>query len=167
MDAAPPAGYWTAVSSHRHRIAHLVVVLVAMAGCSLQIPADPDGTLDTVTRGVLRVGASPQDDLVRAEDGTVSGSEADLVEGFAESLDARVEWTVGGEEHLVGELEKGNLDLVIGGLTDQTPWADKVGMTRAYPNLPEAEGRALVMLVPPGENRFLSELERYLDKETD
>lgn len=144
----------------------LVLLALGLVGCSLQVPTDPDGTLDRVSGGVLRVGASPQDDLVRAEDGRVTGTEAELVEGFARSIRADVEWTVGGEEHLVGELEEGRLDLVIGGLTDETPWAAKVGVTRAFPDLPESEGRALVMLVPPGENRFLSELERYLDEVT-
>lgn len=138
--------------------------LLALLGCSLQVPSDPEGTLDRVSGGVLRVGASIEGDLVHEDDGSVSGTEAALVEDFAESIDARVEWTVGGEEHLVEQVKSGDLDLVIGGITDQTPWVEEVGVTRGYPGIPGAEGRSLVMIVPPGENRFLSELERFLDE---
>jgi len=62
-------------------------------------------------------------------------------------------------------LEEGDLDLVVGGLTDQTPWADRVGVTRGYTDIEGADDRAIVMFVPLGENAFLSELEGFLDAE--
>lgn len=40
-------------------------------------------------------------------------------------------------------------------------------MTRGYPGIEGAGGRELVMLVPLGENAFLSALETYLDGEVD
>ena len=140
-----------------------LVLVFALAGCGSIIPADPDGTLDRVTDGVLRVGASPDNGLMSVGGNEVSGEEAELVEDFAETLNARVEWTIGGEEHLVGQLDTGKLDLVVGGITDATPWVESAGVTRSYPAMPGADGRKIVMLVPLGENQFLSTLERFLD----
>lgn len=142
-----------------------LLTTLLLVGCSLQIPTDPEGTLDRVSGDVLRAGASVHGDLVENDDGSVSGSEAELVEEFAESVDAEVEWSIGGEEQLVGKLKTGDLDLVIGGITDESPWAEEVGMTRGYTGIDGAADESLVFLVPPGENRFLSELERFLDEE--
>lgn len=114
--------------------------------------------------GELRAGASASGELVTVDGDEVAGPLAELVEDFAETLDARVEWTVGSEEELVHGLESGGLDLAIGGMTDQTPWADRVAVTRAYPSVPSADA-PVVMLLPMGENAWMSELERFLDQE--
>lgn len=141
-----------------------LLLATALAGCGLTIPADPEGTLQSVSGGELRVGVSPDPGLVSRDD-PPTGSIPELVSGFASSIDADVEWTVASEETLVGMLERGDLDLVAGGMTDATPWIDKAGVTRGYPGVDGADGRSLVMLVPLGENAFLSALERYLDEE--
>lgn len=140
----------------------LLLPLLVLTGCG--VPADPDGALDRVAGGTLRVGVSPHGEFTTVDDGEVSGSEARLVEEFASSIDADVEWTVASEEALVRELEHGGLDLVIGGLTDETPWIDKAGMTRPYTEFTDERGEThkLVMLVPLGENGFLVALERFL-----
>lgn len=152
------------------RAATLLVAALALSGCGLQVPADPDGTLENVTGGVLRVGASPNGDLVQVDDaGAVRGSEAEAVERFADSIDADIEWTVGSEEALVRGLERHQLDLVIAGLTDATPWSEHAGMTRPWAEVPGADGarHRLVMLVPMGENAFLTELETFLTEHRD
>ncbi len=140
-------------------------IVLGLAGCGLQVPADPNGTLERVSDGTLRAGASPDRSLIEVRGDEVSGAEADVVEAFASSLDARVEWTVGSEEQLVTGLEEGDLDLVVGGITDETPWIDRAGVTRGFADMPGADGRNVVMLVPLGENRFLSTLETFLDEE--
>lgn len=141
-----------------------VVVAALLSGCGLQVPADPDGTLDRVSGGILRVGLAPNGDFTQVTDAGVAGSEVALVDDFAERIDADIEWQVGSEEALVRDLEAGELDLVIGGLTEKTPWSDKAGMTRPYEEFTDARGEKhkLVMLVPLGENAFLSELETHL-----
>ncbi len=141
------------------------MLAATLAGCGMSIPADPDGTLDRVSGGELRIGASPDPGLVDVESSTPTGPLADLAEKFATTLDARPEWTVGSEETLVGMLEAGDLDLVIGGFTEKTPWIDKAGITRGYSGIEGADGRKIVLLVPLGENAFLTDLERFLDKE--
>ena len=136
------------------------------AGCSATIPTDPDGTLERVRGGVLRVGVSPNPPwtIVTSEEAPPEGTEAVLVQEFADSLGADVEWTVGGEEALVGELERGQLDLVVGGLTARSPWSQKAALTYRYTETVGAEGEKElhVMAAPMGENAFLVELEHFL-----
>ena len=131
----------------------------------VHIPADPDGTLDAVRDATLHAGASPNPGFIEVDgERTVSGPEADAIEAFADTLGARVEWTVGSEEALVRGLENGALDIVAAGLTDETPWSEQAGMTRPYAEavLEDGSVHKLVMLVPIGENAFLSELEGFL-----
>lgn len=145
----------------------VLLLAAALSGCGLTIPADPDATLASATGGELRVGASADPGLIDAdgESDAPTGSIPDLVTGFADAIDAEIEWTEGSEETLVGMLETGDLDLVVGGFTSATPWIDKAGATRGYPGIEGAAGREIVMLVPLGENAFLSALELYLDAE--
>ena len=139
-------------------------------GCGAGIPRDVDGTLDRVREdGVLRVGASPSPGWVAfGAEGDPVGREPELVEGFARHLGVDVVWTVGGEEHLVGLLEDGDLDMAVGGTTDQNPWVEKVALTRPYVELQvDGSTEAHVMIVPMGENALQSELERWLDENGD
>ena len=151
----------------RRPVASLVVLaaVALLAGCGLSIPTDPDGTLDSASGGVLRVGTSPDGELVEVSQGDPTGTIVDLVDRFADSIDADTEWTVASEETLVTELEAGDLDLIAGGITPDTPWIDRAGVTRGYRGIEGADGRELVMLVPLGENAFLSTLETFLDEE--
>jgi ABC-type amino acid transport substrate-binding protein len=147
------------------RLAGMVMVVLALSGCGLTMPTDPDGTLESVRGGTLNVGLSPNGDFTSVDDdGTYSGSEVELVEGFATSLDSTIDWTVGSEEALVRGLKNGTIDVVVAGLTDATPWVDKAGVTRAYAKVTGGDGSThkMVMLVPIGENAFLTELETYL-----
>jgi ABC-type amino acid transport substrate-binding protein len=141
-----------------------VTLSLILTGCGVRIPSDPDGTLDAVRSGVLQVGVSPNGDLIEIRRGEPVGDEIDAIRAFADSLGADVEWTVGSEEALVRALENHRVDLVAGGLTDQTPWARHAGVTRPYRETRGESGETLklVMLVPLGENAFLSELETFL-----
>ena len=143
----------------------VAVCVVLLSGCGRSVPSDPEGTLDWVSGGTLRVGVSPDPPLVVAQAQEPSGALIDLASGFADSVGAETQWTVGSEETLVGLLEDGDLDLVVGGFTDQTPWVDKAGATRGYTSIPGADGRSIVMLVPLGENAMLTSLESFLDAE--
>ena len=143
----------------------VVLALAALTGCGVTVPADPDGTLERVRGGELRAGASASGQLVTVDQDRVDGSLAELIDGLADSLDARVEWVVGSEEELVEGLENGELDIAVGGMTDQSPWVDRVGVTRAYSSIPGAADRSVVMFVPMGENAWQATVERYLDDE--
>lgn len=146
-------------------IAVALVVAGGLAGCGLTIPSDPEGTLDRVDGGVLRVGVTEHAPFVELSSaGDPAGDEVDLLVTFAEAHDARVAWTVGNEESLVSALERGELDVAIGGFTDATPWADRAATTVPYRETtgPDGAREKHVMLVRMGENRFLVALEEFL-----
>jgi len=107
-----------------------VLLAVGMAGCG--IPRDPEGTLDRVRGGTLRAGITASEPWTTLEGGRPDGVEVELVERFARELGVRVEWVDGSEAELIGALEVRELDLVVGGLTADTPWQAKAAITRSY-----------------------------------
>jgi polar amino acid transport system substrate-binding protein len=112
-----------------------VVLLVAVlallpAGCG--IPRDPEGTLERVRGGTLRAGITASAPWTTLEGGRPGGVEVELVERFAGELGARVEWMDGSEADLIAALEMRELDLVVGGLTADTPWQAGAAITRSY-----------------------------------
>jgi ABC-type amino acid transport substrate-binding protein len=136
------------------------VLTAALSGCGITIPTDPNGTLDDIRGGTVHAGVSLSEGLAyESPDGTPRGPVIEFVDEFAEEQGARVEWTIDSEERLVDELESGDLDIAVGGITDQTPWTD-----RAYAGIEGSAGRSIVMLVPLGENELLSTLEEFLDR---
>ena len=101
----------------------MLALTLALTACGTSYPADPDGTLDRVSGGTLRVGASHNEDWVNLRGGSEpQGREPDLVRAFAARLGAEIEWSEGTEHVLAEDLKHGELDLVIGGLNDKTPW---------------------------------------------
>lgn len=114
---------------------------------------------------MLRVGVSPNDPwIVWSAETEPAGLEADLVRRFAASLDAEVEWSRGAEEALIGQLERGELDMVAVGMTAETPWTEKAAISKPYATVtgPDGSAEEHVLVVPLGENAFLVTLERFL-----
>lgn len=141
------------------------VVLVVGAGCGAQYPRDTHGSLRAATGGSLRVGVSANPPWTEVgADGEVGGSEARLVESYAASIGATVRWRVGAESVLAEEIDEGQLDVVIGGLTSSSPWTEKMAFTRPYATVqsPNGDSVKLVMATRPGENALLVSLERFL-----
>jgi polar amino acid transport system substrate-binding protein len=58
------------------------------------------------------------------------GIEGALVAEVAKDLGARIEWVRAPESRLLRALELGELDVVIAGLTDESPWKDRVAFTQ-------------------------------------
>jgi polar amino acid transport system substrate-binding protein len=144
-----------------------LATLVSLPGCA--VPVDPEGTLERVSGGVLRVGMSPQEPWTALDDGERSGVEVRLIEEFAAERDADVDWQDGGEESLIGQLHRGELDVVVGGLTEKTPWSSHAALTRPYVVVtgPEGSPEPHVMAARMGENALLVALERFLlERET-
>lgn len=143
----------------------LPAALAALTGCSGGFPADPDGTLERVTGDVLRVGITDNPPWTEAAEGTPpSGLEAEIAAEFAGTLGAEVDWTVGSEERLIGDLEAGELDLVVGGFTGASPWSTQAALTTPYTTVPDEQGKPEphVLAAPLGENAFLVRLETFL-----
>jgi polar amino acid transport system substrate-binding protein len=140
-------------------------VCLLAAGCGLTIPVDPEKTLARVSGSTMRVGVSPNPPWTDVSGaGEPSGTEVDLAREFAGTLPAQIEWVVGGEQSLIAALERGELQLVIGGFTSDTPWTEKAAITKPYAETKDPEGKRkkLVMAAPMGENAFLLALEKFL-----
>jgi polar amino acid transport system substrate-binding protein len=113
----------------------LICIALAVAGLlgACRIPEDPDGTLDRVEGGIMRVGVTESDPWVTLDGGVPTGGvEVALVRSFARDLHARIEWVDGSEEELIAALKEGSLDLVIGGLTSKSRWKQDAALTRPY-----------------------------------
>ena len=150
--------------SARRALAMAAVLSVATAGCST-FPKDSEGTLDRVRGGTLVVGVSEHEPWTSVgPGGDVSGTEVSLVEGFADSLGAEIEWEIGPESVLADEVKRGQVDILIGGLTSVSPWKSDLSLTRPYTKVKSEDGKEqkMVMGVPKGENAFQVALERYL-----
>lgn len=152
----------------RRSAATVVALAVALSttACGVMVPTDPNGTLQRIeSSGELRAGATAAGEALVIDGSNVSGPLAGLVEGFAREHGATVEWVTASEETLVDGLEDGSLDVAVGGMTDATPWTDRVSVTRGFTGIEGSGGKALVVLVPLGENALQSTLEQYFDDE--
>jgi polar amino acid transport system substrate-binding protein len=102
-----------------------------LAGC--EYPRDPEGTLDRVRGGVMRVGVAAVDPWVKLPPGRPpAGVEVELVRRFAATLGARVDWVEGTESELMEALHGRQLDVVIAGLTRRSEWQRVAALTRPY-----------------------------------
>lgn len=157
----------------------LTIAQVAfLVGC--EFPTDPEGTLERVRGGVLRVGITPAEPFVRLNHaGDPKDVEVELVQRFAETLDARVEWVTGSVAVEANSPEAAKLeqdtDAVVVPVYDiaaaEGPVAvpdyqlDELGLMRTDAELDEHEH---AIAAPMGENAFLVELERFLlDREAE
>src|SRR5688500_9905358 len=98
-----------------------ICALALLLGACDATPWDPEGTLDRVSGSIMRVGVTASEPWVSIESGDPTGVEVTLVQRFAESLDAEIEWVEGSEEELFGALKYGEIDLLIGGLSIRSP----------------------------------------------
>jgi hypothetical protein len=128
---------------------YLLLFLLSISGCNL--PRDTDGTLARVQRGTLRVGV--------IEGARTADHERALVHDLAQQLAAQEAWTNGQESELIKQLHDRELDLVIGSLTDDLPWAEQVAFTRPV----REDTLRYVWAVPPGENAWLVRVERFIE----
>jgi polar amino acid transport system substrate-binding protein len=107
-----------------------IVLAITLAACG--IPRDPEGTLARVSGGVMRVGVTEAPPWIELGDASPDGTEVRLVERFAEQIDAKIEWVEGSEEEIFSALKVRELDLVIAGLTAETPWSSEASITHPY-----------------------------------
>ena len=108
------------------------MVLLALSMASCGVPRDPEGTLNRVRGGSMRVGVASSDPWTSWSGNEPSGVEVELVEDFAADIDSEVVWVDGSEAEVIEALEVGELDLVIGGLTSTSPWSKMAALTHPY-----------------------------------
>jgi polar amino acid transport system substrate-binding protein len=125
--------------------ATLLLAAALTSGC--QYPRDPDGTLNRVEGGVMRVGVAESDPWVLLEGDEPSGGvEVGLVRAFAARLDARIDWVHGSEEELVDAAKEGQVDMIVAGITNKSRWKKDVAFTRPYVQTQTVVG------APPGSS---------------
>lgn len=107
-----------------------VALCCALAACGL--PRDPEGTLERVIGGTMRVGVTENPPWVVFEGDEPTGVEVAMVERFAEELDAEIQWIDGSVEELAAATHAGELDLVIGGLEATSSLSAEVALTHPY-----------------------------------
>jgi ABC-type amino acid transport substrate-binding protein len=116
--------------------------------------------MDHIQGGVVRVGVVEHPPWAVASARGVSGVEPTLVADLARQLHARPAWRLGAESELLEALHDRKLDIVVGGLTSDSPWKSEVALTRPYEGGDDAKH---VLAVAPGENAWLMHVERYLE----
>jgi polar amino acid transport system substrate-binding protein len=138
-----------------------LMVCAFLPACQ-NIPRDPEQTLNHVTGGRMRVGLVEHPPWVIRTGGEPAGAEVELVRGLAAELAATPIWVWGGEQQHLEALKRFELDLVVGGLTTDTPWKKEIGLTSPYfeerfvvgvpagmPIIDEIKGRQVA--APPGQ----------------
>jgi polar amino acid transport system substrate-binding protein len=109
----------------------VVSILLLAAACNT-LPRDPERTSERARQGVMRVGLVEDPPWVVRTAGEPAGAEVELVRRFAGRLGANPQWFWGSEQQHMEALRRFELDLVIAGLDDRTPWKKTVGITRPY-----------------------------------
>jgi polar amino acid transport system substrate-binding protein len=140
------------------------LVILAVA-CDL--PRDSDGTLDRIRGGTMRVGFVVDTPWTTDSAGAVGGIESGIVRSLARELNSRVSWVRGNEHELLTALQDRELDLVIGGLNDRSPWSKQVAFTRPYYTdtvriVAAPREQRHVLATSPGENAWLVRVEEML-----
>jgi polar amino acid transport system substrate-binding protein len=145
----------------------LTISTLALAALACGLPRDPEGTLDRVRGGTLRVGFVVDTPWVAEAGQGAGGIEGAIATQLARSVGAGIAWRHGSETPLLTALHDGELDLVIAGLTAESPWTAKVAFTKPYyvdTVVVRGERKAIphVLALRPGENAWHVHVERLL-----
>jgi polar amino acid transport system substrate-binding protein len=121
-----------------------VAVTLSLAAAGCQFPRDPEGTLDRVEGGTMRVGVIHNPPWVDLSEKEPTGVEIDLIEGFAEEIDAEIDYFEGTESALAAAMRGFQLDLIAGGLTRDSELRREIALTAPYLD------SQIQFAVPPG-----------------
>jgi len=128
---------------------------LALAGCD-SLPKDPDGTLDRVrAQHSFRVG------LIATGDVQIGAERRDAFLGrVARATGAAPTVKEGATEPLLLELQDGQLDLVVGIISPDSPWLGRVTLLRPIGETIAPQHLLLTPMARNGENRWIMLLER-------
>ncbi|HEX8240699.1 MAG TPA: hypothetical protein VF574_13255 [Allosphingosinicella sp.] len=127
---------------------------LTLAACD-RLPMDPDGTLDRVrSEGRFRVG------LIATGPKSDRGPEKAFLAGIVRATGARPVVKQGASEPLLLDLEDGDLDLVIGPLSSESPWVERVALLDPLGAVAGPHEVEVTPIARNGENRWIMLLER-------
>ncbi len=123
--------------------------MLSLSALACDLPRDPEGTLNRVRGGTMRVGVFERRPWTTLPaNGGAGGLEGALIAELARELGARIEWVRATESELLEALKMRELDIVIGGLTAESPWAQHVAFTKPFYT------DTIVVGAPPGTRRL-------------
>ncbi|MEA3008869.1 MAG: hypothetical protein QOJ91_561 [Sphingomonadales bacterium] len=128
---------------------------LALAACD-RLPTDPDGTLDRIrSERSFRVG------LIATGNAPIGAQRQRLfLARVARATAARPIVETGASEPLLLDLEDGRLDLVIGPLSSESPWVERVALLEPLGTAPGPHKAVVTPIARNGENRWITLLER-------
>lgn len=88
--------------------------------------------MSSIEGGTLYIGVTENPPWITQQGQQPRGLEADLLNTFAETMNAYIEWHWGSENELLQALKHHQLDIVAGGLTSNTRINQLVATTRPY-----------------------------------
>lgn len=110
----------------------LIYVVIATLCWSCNYPKDPNHTLDKMKNQTVRVGISESSGLATISEAGPTGVEVELIKGYAQTINSKIEWVKGSQEQIVGLLKEHQVDVAIGGYSKQTAFKKHIGLTRPY-----------------------------------
>jgi polar amino acid transport system substrate-binding protein len=140
------------------KISSVMLFFFMATGCG-NFPRDTEHTLQRIQQGILRVGVTHHPPFTVTDHGELSGPEIALVTEFAARHGAQVRWTISSEADLFEQLKQNELDLVVGGITTQSPYRSHAGFTQPHTR---RSGKRYVLAASAGEHAFLLALDRFI-----
>ncbi|GAA4021689.1 hypothetical protein GCM10022280_22840 [Sphingomonas swuensis] len=133
------------------------LLTAAVVGCG-DLPRDSEGSLEQIReQKSFRVGL-----IAGSEDREGRGRR--LIEALGVEAGAEPRLRVGAAEHLLTQLEEGELDLVVGTMARKSPWAIKVHASKPLSPAAEKAPVRLVAMARNGENAWISLLHRKVEQ---
>jgi len=135
----------------------LVASIALLIGACSDLPKDPDGTLERVTRERrFRVGL-----IAAGEGGAVHERQRAMLARAAAATGARPVVETDAAEPLMVRLGEAEIDLVLGEFQVQGPWSTHVHMLPSFASRQVAGQELLAAAAAPaGENRWIMLLDR-------
>lgn len=129
------------------------IALLALTGCD-KIPKDVEGTLDRISSsGEFKAGIVPGHPLDARR-------QQSFLSAVSRSAHARPQVTIDATEPLLGQLDRGEIDLVIGPMAKASGWRRQVHFMPLRRELGPVGDLELVAMARNGENRWIALLHR-------
>lgn len=129
-----------------------LLCMLTASSCE-RIPRDPEGTLSRVVAdGAFRVGV-----VAPGPEGSDTKHYEALLNHLTQRTRAQPRLMHGPAERLLLALEEGELDLVVGEMSTQSPWRDRVSLLPPL-EAQQADGESLALTVAArnGENAWIA-----------
>lgn len=131
----------------------IVAASVGLVGCDA-LPRDPDHTLERVrSERLFRVG------IIADGDGAIDGQGAAFIARVSQATGAKAAVRQGASEPLLLDLKAGKLDLVLGQVSPDSPWAPEVAILAPLSEATAPHHLILSPIARNGENRWIMLLE--------